>query len=176
MEKDMARTRKPKSQTMEEASDTFPIDPISAKMRDLELSTERFGQTLSKVLAQGIARGRNFEDILKSIGQKFVEMSLRTAFKPIEGLFGGLFNNVLKTFTGGLTEGGGLSGLFGGLFGGGASVAASGGMAPTLNGGAPAGPSITMNISTPDADSFRRSEAQVSAALARAVARGQRNL
>lgn len=35
---------------------------------------------------------------------------------------------------------------------------------------------ITVNISTPDAESFRRSEAQVSAALARAVARGQRGM
>ncbi len=34
--------------------------------------------------------------------------------------------------------------------------------------------SVTVNIATPDAESFRRSEAQVSAALARAVARGQR--
>ena len=36
--------------------------------------------------------------------------------------------------------------------------------------------SVTMNVSTPDAESFRRSEAQVSAALARAVARGQRGM
>ena len=36
--------------------------------------------------------------------------------------------------------------------------------------------SMTVNIATPDADSFRRSEAQVSAALARAVARGQRGM
>ena len=35
---------------------------------------------------------------------------------------------------------------------------------------------VVVNIATPDADSFRRSEAQVSAALARAVARGQRGL
>jgi len=33
---------------------------------------------------------------------------------------------------------------------------------------------VTVNIATNDAESFRRSEAQVSAALARAVARGQR--
>jgi phage-related minor tail protein len=39
-------------------------------------------------------------------------------------------------------------------------------------GGAPS--SVTVNITTPDLDSFRRSEAQVSAALARAVARGRR--
>ncbi len=43
-------------------------------------------------------------------------------------------------------------------------------------GGAARPASITVNISTPDAESFRRSEAQVSAALARAVARGQRGM
>jgi phage-related minor tail protein len=36
--------------------------------------------------------------------------------------------------------------------------------------------SVIVNVTTPDADSFRRSEAQVSAALARAVARGQRGM
>ncbi|GGK29800.1 phage tail tape measure protein [Salinarimonas ramus] len=35
-------------------------------------------------------------------------------------------------------------------------------------------PTIVVNIQTPDAESFRRSEAQVSASLARAVARGRR--
>ena len=36
--------------------------------------------------------------------------------------------------------------------------------------------SVIMNVTTPDADSFRRSEAQISSALARAVARGKRGL
>ncbi|AMJ59234.1 phage tail tape measure protein [Bosea sp. PAMC 26642] len=36
--------------------------------------------------------------------------------------------------------------------------------------------SVTVQVQTPDADSFRRSEAQVSAAIARAVARGSRAL
>ena len=35
---------------------------------------------------------------------------------------------------------------------------------------------VTVQVSTPDAESFRRSEAQVSAAIARAVARGGRAL
>lgn len=35
---------------------------------------------------------------------------------------------------------------------------------------------VTVQVATPDADSFRRSEAQVSAAIARAVARGSRAL
>jgi phage-related minor tail protein len=36
--------------------------------------------------------------------------------------------------------------------------------------------SVTVNVQTPDAESFRRSEGQVSAAIARAVARGRRTL
>lgn len=35
---------------------------------------------------------------------------------------------------------------------------------------------VTMNISTPDADSFQRSRGQIAAQLSRAVSRGQRNL
>ena len=38
------------------------------------------------------------------------------------------------------------------------------------------GPSVTVNITTPDIAGFRRSEAQVAAGLARAVARGRRGL
>ncbi len=36
--------------------------------------------------------------------------------------------------------------------------------------------SIVFNVSTPDAESFRKSETQIAAMLARAVAQGQRNL
>lgn len=42
--------------------------------------------------------------------------------------------------------------------------------------GASASPSITVNIATPDVDSFRRSESYVTGQIARAVARGQRSL
>jgi phage-related minor tail protein len=35
---------------------------------------------------------------------------------------------------------------------------------------------VTIQIATPDADSFRRSESYVTGQIARAVARGQRNL
>jgi phage-related minor tail protein len=47
-------------------------------------------------------------------------------------------------------------------------VRAGGGQARPLN--------VVVQVSTPDAESFRRSEAQVSAAIARAVARGGRAL
>ncbi|MBW3098667.1 phage tail tape measure protein [Pseudohoeflea coraliihabitans] len=47
-------------------------------------------------------------------------------------------------------------------------VAAPGGQGDAVN--------VTFNITTPDAESFRRSEAQISAMLARSVARGNRLL
>jgi phage-related minor tail protein len=44
------------------------------------------------------------------------------------------------------------------------------------NGGALPAPGVTGHIATPDADSFRRSEAYITGQIARAVARGQRGL
>ena len=41
--------------------------------------------------------------------------------------------------------------------------------------GASAAANITVHIATPDADSFRRSEAYITGQIARAVARGQRS-
>ena len=38
------------------------------------------------------------------------------------------------------------------------------------------GINVTFNVTTPDLESFRRSETQLAALLARAVAQGQRNL
>ncbi|MCV6576266.1 MAG: phage tail tape measure protein [Cohaesibacter sp.] len=49
-------------------------------------------------------------------------------------------------------------------------------LAASRQSGGSDGPSIVVHISTPDAQSFRKSEGQISAQLARAVSRGQRNL
>ncbi|CAN0444218.1 unnamed protein product [Phaeothamnion confervicola] len=38
------------------------------------------------------------------------------------------------------------------------------------------GVNVTVNISTPDATSFRQSQSQIASVITRAVARGQRNL
>ncbi len=38
------------------------------------------------------------------------------------------------------------------------------------------GVSVTMNITTPDAEGFRRSQSQVAAEMSRAISRGRRNL
>jgi len=44
------------------------------------------------------------------------------------------------------------------------------------SGGRDGGRAVTVNITTPDVDGFRRSQTQVAAMLSRTVALGQRNL
>lgn len=181
------------------------VGSLTRQMKALDRITAQFGKSLSGALAKGITQGKGFEDILKTIGQRFIEIGLKAALKPLEGLFTGLVS-------GGMS---GFSNLLGGLFGGGGGAGvtpfASGGVISTphffpmgrglglagergaeailplargpdgrlgvaSNAGRGGPVSISMTIQTPDAESFRRSEAQVTASLARAVARGQRSL
>lgn len=179
------------------------LDGLTSQMGRLDQVTQQFGRSLSRSLASGIAQGRSLEDVLRNVGQRLIEIALRSAFRPIENAIGGGISSLLRGVTGLVT------GSLGGGFAGPVSAFAEGGVinAPLafplgrglgLAGerGAEAilplsrGPDgrlgiaaagggavlVTMNITTPDAESFRRAEAQVSAALARAVARGRRNL
>lgn len=143
---------------------------IEGQMDQLEKLSAQFGRSLSRSLAQGIAQGKSFDDVLRSLGGRLIDLSLRAAFKPLESgvssIFGGLTSLLSGVVTGGLGGGGD-----GGLFSGGGQ---GGGLADGLFGGGNV--TVNMAVSTPDVESFRRSEGQVSAALARAVSRGQRNL
>jgi hypothetical protein len=79
-----------------------------------------------------------------------------------------------------------MGGLFGGAklnggvlsqatsFTAGGSTASAGSVAARAD--ARRGVNVVFNVTTPDAASFRRAEADVSAMLARAVARGQRGM
>jgi phage-related minor tail protein len=134
--------------------------------------------------------------VLQALRRTLLETSLRMALSPLQSLLGQLAGGLVKSMVGAalpnitpFAKGGVVAaptyfplgrGL--GVMGergteavmplargpdGRLGVAASGG-GRAVN--------VVVNIATPDADSFRRSEAQVSAALARAVARGQRGL
>jgi hypothetical protein len=142
---------------------------LGDQMSRLDQLATQFGRSLSRTLASGIAQGRSFDDILQRLGERLVELSLRAAFKPLETGLGSVFNGIS----------GAVSGLFGGGGGGGEGLFSGGtgggeGIAGGLFGGG--GVTVNMAVSTPDAESFRNSEGQIGAALARAVTRGQRNL
>lgn len=183
----------------DEAADT--IGALSRQMQVLDGITAQFGRSLSRALSSGIVQGKGFEDILRSIGQRFVDIALRAAFKPLEqgitGLFAGLFNGFGSFFGGGsqpmtvtpFAEGGVISTPHFFPLGRGLGLAGERGAEAILplsrgpdgrlgvaSGRGGGAVTIHMSIQTPDAESFRRSESQVTASLARAVARGQRNL
>ena len=173
------------------------------KLRELERLGDSFGRRMSGAFADAVFSGDGLSATLKSLALDMSRLALRSAFQPLTGaignglasLAGGLtpFANggvvgtpMPKPFAqGGVVAspvtfpmGGGRMGL--------AGEAGPEAIMPLARGadgrlgvrtqGAGGGVTITMNISTPDAEGFRRSESQIAAMLSRAVSRGQRNM
>lgn len=171
---------------------------IDRAMHDINRSAAQFGRALSGASAQGVSGSRSFEDVLKSLALRMSDIALRMAFRPVENAltagFAGLFaggasvtaaQGAVKPFaTGGII---GTPTYFP-LRGGGLGLAGEAGPEAIMPlqrgpdgrlGVAAAGggrASITVNIATPDPESFRRSELYVTGQIARAVARGQRGM
>lgn len=178
---------------------------LALNLRDLEASANRAARAISGAFTAGVVDGRRFEDVLKSLTLRLSDMAVRLAFRPLEqSLASGLrslLNGLVGTGTG---TGGGAAGAAraqafadGGVISspafftlgrnrlGLAGEAGAEAILPLKRGPDGAlgvaveksgGASITVNIATPDAESFRRSEAYVAGLIARAVSRGQRAL
>ncbi|MEA2875817.1 MAG: hypothetical protein QOF14_1013 [Hyphomicrobiales bacterium] len=178
------------------------MEGLRERTRDLTTGSNSFAKAITTAFAQGATGAKSFDSVLKSLALRLSSLSLNLALKPLTGaLSGGLG----KLFSGGLSGasadggpdapiqpfakggviaspsffplGSGRTGLAGeagpeaimplargpdGRLG----VAASGAAAQH----------VTVNIATPDAESFRRSETYLTGLIARAVARGQRGL
>ncbi|MCP1337275.1 phage tail tape measure protein [Futiania mangrovi] len=151
-----------------------------------------------------IFRGRSLSDTLRGIGRDLASTALRTALGPVQQAAGGLVTAAIGPLAGGLAglagrilpfaDGGAFSpGVVQGpqlfpLASGGTGLMGEAGAEAILplardgsgrlgvRAGGGSGVQVTVNITTPDVAGFRRSEGQVAAALARAVARGRRDL
>jgi phage-related minor tail protein len=189
---------------LDDAAVTGALDRIELRMLDVRRSASAFGRSMSDAFSQSILGSRSFEDVLKSLTLRLSDIALRAAFKPVENaltggltaLFGGgggakgqnffeAASGAIKPFASGgvigtptyfpLRSGGlGLAGEAGPEAILPLSRGPDGRLGISAQGGAGAG--ITVNIATPDAQSFRRSEVYVTGQIARAVARGQRGL
>lgn len=153
---------------------------------------------------EGIAiKGRSVGDVLKSLALSLSSLVLKAALKPLEQGFGSLLSGL---FSGGLgfangsafqqgllvpfAKGGVISSPLTFPLGAGriglAGERGAEAIMPLARGpdgrlgvvaqGRGGGVNVVFNVTATDAESFRRSEAQVAAMLARAVALGQRNL
>lgn len=182
------------------SASTIELQSMQKLLDQIDLSGTRVATTLSKGFGAAIVSGKNFNETLTLIGQSLARLALQESVKmatqSLTNQFAGLFANALgdtasgaphitRNADGGIIASptyfasGGAIGLMGergaeaimplarGADGRLGVIAQSGNTRPGA---------VTVNITATDVDSFRRSEAQVTAALARAVARGQRFL
>jgi hypothetical protein len=131
-------------------------------LRELEGLADGFGRAMTSAFRQAAFEGRKLEDVLRSIALSLSGRALSAALAPIGQGIGDAIGGVFGA--GAVARGGPV--------GGGAARPASGARPAARQGQAPV--HVTFNVTTPDAQSFRRAEAEVSAMLARAVARGRR--
>jgi phage-related minor tail protein len=167
--------------------------PLRKELTEASRLGSRFASDLTRAFTDAALKGRSLADVLRSLALALSSHALEAALAPITSVLGksvaGLFGTALKVpfasggiiaspvaFPLGGTRHVGLAGEAGpeailplsrgtdGRLG----VRAEGGGGGSLN--------VTFNVTTPDADSFRRSEGQIAAMLNRAVGRGARNL
>lgn len=175
------------------------------QLETLDGLARKFGQSLSSALSGGTSAGRQLDGVLGTLAGRLSGIAVKAAVAPVRTGVADLVKGLLGAAGGAGTafaRGGVIAGGRVRPFAAGGVVAAptyfpmSGGLGlmgeagpeailPLRRGsdgrlGVAAGaqPSTTVNvtIATPDAASFRKSEAQVAAGLARAVARGRRAL
>ncbi len=174
--------------------------PFQAALENLEKLSGSFGAQLTGALKGAVASGRDLDGILRRIGLNMAGMALEQGLKPLQSLAGsllsGLLGGILPFAKGGVpghvvpfAAGGIVSaptyfpmGANLGLMGeagseailplrrgadGSLGVAAAGSAAPV---------NVVFNVTAQDAASFRKSEAQITGMMARAVSRGARTL
>ncbi len=173
-------------------------DALAATLGDLSGLSKTFGQSLNSALKGAIVQGKSLDVVLRGIAERLANKALDQALTPltsgIGSLLGGLFGfadggvlasgRVRPFAEGGVVStpsyfpmAGGSLGLMGEA-GAEAIMPLARGPDGRLGVGTTAGSGahVTVNITTPDAASFRRSEAQVTGMMARAVGRGRRGL
>jgi phage-related minor tail protein len=159
-----------------------------------------FSSAITSAFKGAVSGGKSFEDVLKSLALRLSTVAFERAFQPLSNLIGGGIDQLSRAF--GLAKGGVVAGgqvqkfARGGIAGGPTLFPLGRGLGLLGEAGAEAvlplargsdgklgvrseaASPLVVNISitTPDAESFRKSEAQVTAMLARAVGRGRRGL
>lgn len=178
------------------------LDAQIALNDQLKLSAQLskgFAASLGTAFEGLVFKGRSLGDTFRSLVLSLSQLALAAAFKPMQDGFGSIFQGLLTGGLGGLQIGGGAAIPFakGGVIaspvsfplGSGSGIAGERGaeaIMPLARGpdgrlgvaasGAGSGVHVTFNVSASDVESFRRSETQLAALLARAVGHGQRNL
>lgn len=170
-------------------------EQLRSEMQDLSKLADSFGNKLVNSFAAAIVHGKNLSDILKGMVLSLSQQALSAALKPLGNLvgnmFAGLFANakgnaysdgqVMPFADGGIVNSPTLFAMRGGtgLMGEAGPEAilplsrGSDGALGVRGGGAT---HVTVNISTPDVQSFSQSQNQMAAMVSRALQRSRRNM
>jgi len=163
------------------ALNDFANGPVIDATTAIENAVTKSFNAVANTIARAAVSGKtSIDQLVSAILADFERVAIsQFIVKPIEGIVGSLAGDLGNAIGGALASGGpvaaGESYLVGEqgpeLF----TPSSSGTIAP--NGAMPAArPSVIVNINTPDAQSFLKSQSQIAAMMARALARGQRNL
>jgi phage-related minor tail protein len=163
-------------------------------MTDLGHLADSFGVKLVNAFEGAAVRGRKLSDVLRGLALSLAQSALTQALRPLGNLLGGLFSGVAASAKGNVVKAGRIMPFAdGGIVNSptlfplraGAGLMGEAGpeailpLARTRDGRlgirGTGGVTVNVSITTPDVQSFQHSQSQVSALLARAVARGQRN-
>lgn len=180
------------------------MDALAAQMKEMQTSASDFSRVLNAGLKSALVSGKSLDSVVKSMVLSLSSRTLSSALAPLTNLAGSAVSSLLGSAASGVASG--VSGLFssgvslfadGGVvssptfFGHGSGLGLMGeagaeAILPLQRGadgrlgvagpGGAGGGTVVVNVTTPDAPSFRKSEAQVSAMVARAVGRGRRGL
>jgi phage-related minor tail protein len=173
--------------------------------REVGVMSRSIGGGLRRAFDGLVFDGMRLSDALRTVAASMVDAAYNTAMRPVQNALGGAIANGMNTLMSGLLPfqaGGAISQgrvmpfARGGIVRGPTAFPMRGGTGLMGEAGPEAimplrrGPDgrlgieasggggpvrVTMNITTPDVDGFRRSRSQVAAELGRALARGQRN-
>ena len=181
---------------------TADTSDFENKIKNASAIGQSFGRQMTRAFSGVAVEGRKISDVLKGLALQLSKVALKAAFKPLGNALGGGLSQVFGGMTG--FSNGGVPGgrrvvpfASGGVINspigfplGGGSMGLAGESGPeaiiplargadgrlgvrSQSGG---GPQIVFNVNATDADSFNRSQSQISAMLFRAVSQGQRNL
>ena len=128
------------------------VSGFTTAMEGLERSAKRVGSAVGAAFKSAAVDGKAFGDVLRELALRLASIVLDSALAPLERGVSDL-----------------VSGLAGALAG--ASAPAAAPVAARA-----AAPPVTFNVSTPDAQSFRRAEGQIAAMVTRSALRGRRSL
>jgi phage-related minor tail protein len=169
---------------------------LRTEMQDLSKLADSFGNKLVGAFAGAIIHGRGLSDIVRGLVLSLSQTALSAALKPLGNLVGDLFSGLSKNANGNVMNQGRIMPFADGgvvnspvLFPmrGGTGLMGEAGpeaIIPLARGrdgklgvrGGGNSTHVTVNISTPDIQSFRQSHTQIAAMMNQALQRGQRNL